>query len=503
MKNRNLVIKVFVAALAGIKLYCTVPVDHREDIANFNEHVESMDYLIQPEQLDEPILAAVIDSSEPSDDYVCSVKRYKAAPGYSELFLMDPTTDVIYPGALLKGESIITGEYIPIIAKRKPLTISVSLQNISGSPSRKVEDPKLSTIRESINDILSSELTGATPARISFEIQEVHSVEQLKLAIQGNYNGSKVNISAGFDFNKQDVRSRFLVRFLQIYYTIDIDLPTQPSDFFETMLGLEKLGSSSPVYVSTVTYGRMVLFTVESNYSSSEINAALNAAFSSAVRSGSISIESQYSRMINNSTLKAFILGGSGADAVLAVNGVEGVTEFITKGGNYTKDSPGAALSYKLRYLKDNSVTNVILASEYNVRQCQKVFSKYEVKLERIICYNGDGDNTEAELFGYIAVTSPDSISDTLWNFDEKHYQSGQILTINAITRITIPNAGSNSFIVLSGYLMEYDDASGNDHLGFSAKKVYISEFDGTSIEIYFNGDDVNATAMFTITPVD
>jgi thiol-activated cytolysin len=80
----------------------------------------------------------------------------------------------------------------------------------------------------------------------------------------------------------------------------------------------------------------------------------------------------------------------------------------ITKGGNYTKDSPGAALSYKLRYLKDNSVTNVILASEYNVRQCQKVFSKYEVKLERIICYNGDGDNTEAELFGYIAVTSPD-----------------------------------------------------------------------------------------------
>jgi hypothetical protein len=66
MKNRNLVIKVFVAALAGIKLYCTVPVDHREDIANFNEHVESMDYLIQPEQLDEPILAAVIDSSEPT-----------------------------------------------------------------------------------------------------------------------------------------------------------------------------------------------------------------------------------------------------------------------------------------------------------------------------------------------------------------------------------------------------------------------------------------------------
>lgn len=251
MKKSDLVIRLFLTALAGIILYCTTPVDEGEnttkvdDITNFNDHVVSLDYLIQPEQLEEPVLTAAIDSSEPSDNYVCSIKRYKAAPGYSELFLMDPTTDVIYPGALLKGESIITGEYIPIIAKRKPLTISVSLQNISGSPSRKVEDPKLSTIRESINDILSSELTGATPARISFEIQEVHSAEQLKLAVQGNYKSSKVNISTGFNFNKQDVRSRFVVKFLQIYYTIDIDLPKQPSDLFEEMPDLGKLGSSS------------------------------------------------------------------------------------------------------------------------------------------------------------------------------------------------------------------------------------------------------------------
>jgi thiol-activated cytolysin len=508
MKKSDLVIRLFLTALAGIILYCTTPVDEGEnttkvdDITNFNDHVVSLDYLIQPEQLEEPVLTAAIDSSEPSDNYVCSIKRYKAAPGYSELFLMDPTTDVIYPGALLKGESIITGEYIPIIAKRKPLTISVSLQNISGSPSRNVEDPKLSTIRESINDILSSELTGATPARISFEIQEVHSAEQLKLAVQGNYKSSKVNISTGFNFNKQDVRSRFVVKFLQIYYTIDIDLPKQPSDLFEEMPDLGKLGSSSPVYISTVTYGRMALFTVESNYSSNEMNAALNATFSSVVKSGSISIESQYSRMINNSTLKAFILGGSGADAVLAVNGVEGVTEFITKGGNYTKDSPGAALSYKLRYLKDNSVTNIVLASEYNVRQCQKVFSKYEVKLENVVCTNADGDGSEAELFGWLAVTSPDT-SDTLWRFDDNHYQSGNILTINATTRITIPNAGSNSFIVLSGHLIEYDSGDPNDNLGIVTKNVYVSEFDGTSIELNFNGGGVSATAMFTITPVD
>ena len=82
-----------------------------------------------------------------------SVKRYKAAPGYDELFLMDPITDVIYPGAIIKGEIIPTGEYIPIIADRKPVTISVSLQEIAGSPST-VDEPKLSTVREALNNIL-------------------------------------------------------------------------------------------------------------------------------------------------------------------------------------------------------------------------------------------------------------------------------------------------------------------------------------------------------------
>lgn len=507
MNLRYLAIWLSASALFVFNLCCTNPLGEKEKVAGFNEDVSSMDYLSQPEELNEPVQVAVIDSSEPSDDYVCSVKRYKAAPGYNELFLMDPTTDIIYPGALLKGESIITGEYIPIIAKRKPLTISVSLQNISGSPGRTVDDPKLSTVREAINDILSNEVTGATPAKVSFEIQDVYSSEQLALAVQGNYKNSTVDISAGFDFNKQDVRSRLIVKFLQIYYTIDIDLPEQPGDLFKTVPDLNDFGSSSPLYVSTVTYGRMVLFTVESNYSSFEIKAALNAAFSSAVQSGSISIESQYSNMVNNSTLKAYILGGSGQDAVQAVNGIEGVTDFITSGGNYSKASPGAALSYKLRYLKDNSVANIILTSEYNVRQCQRVFSNYEVKLMHIECTNCDDAGSEAEMFGWLAATVPDSSPVYLWSVGEDQAQVvapdiGGILTIGAATRITLSNVTSDTYITLSGNLLE-EDTGGDDNLGIVTKKVYLPEFDGGSIELNFNGDGNVAKALYMITPID
>jgi thiol-activated cytolysin len=474
------------------------------DPQEFNELVKALSYLDQPEEIPVPIEIEVVDSSEASGDYVCSVKRYKAAPGYDEMFLMDPTTDVIYPGAIIKGESIPTGEYIPIVADRKPMTISVSLQNIAGSPSRTVEEPKLSSVRDALNDILSADVTGATPAKISFEIENVYSEEQLSLAVQGNYKNSFVDVSASFDFSRQDIRSRLVVKFLQVYYTVDMDLPQNPDDLFEELPSMESLGSTSPLYVSTVSYGRMVLFTVESTYSSTEINTALNAAFSSGVQSGSIDVDAHYQKIIDNSTMKAFILGGSGGSAVQSVNGIEGIVNFITSGGDYSKDSPGAALSYKLRFLKDNSVANIILASEYNVRQCQRIFSNYEVELWHIKCDCNDA-GVDAELFGWLGFRIPDEDPVWLWIYNEGNPQTiGEygILDIYKSAKITLEHANAESFIILDGTLFE-EDIGGDDHLGASLKNVYLADFNGSLIELHFNGDDNVAKAIFTITPLD
>ena len=477
------------------------------DTQEFNELVKALEYLDQPDEIPEPIVIEVLDSAEASGDYVCSVKRYKAAPGYDELFLMDPTTDVIYPGAIIKGESIPTGEYIPIISDRKPMTISVSLQNIGGSPSRTVEEPKLSTVREALNDILSADVTGATPARLSFEIENVYSEEQLSLAVQGNYKNSFVDVAGSFDFNRLDIRSRLVVKFLQIYYTVDMDLPQSPDDLFEELPSMEELGSTSPLYVSTVTYGRMVLFTVESSYSSTEINAALNAAFSAGVQSGSIDISAQYKKMIDSSTLKAYILGGSGGNAVQSVNGIEGIVDFITSGGDYSKDSPGAALSYKLRFLKDNSVANIILASEYNVRQCQRVFSNYKVELWYIQCTNCDDAGSEAEMYGWLGLQLPGQDLEFLWFVTEGDAQRvipdiGGQLNIYSSTNITLQNATAESYIVLGGHLYE-DDLTGDDDLGQTLKNVYLPDFNGSLIMLNFNGDGNIAEAVFAITPLD
>lgn len=72
-----------------------------------------------------------------------------------------------------------------------------------------VQDPKLSTVREEIKTILDQEVTGATPARINFEIKQVYSSKQLNVAIGANYRSAGVSVSGTFDFNQSTFKPEF------------------------------------------------------------------------------------------------------------------------------------------------------------------------------------------------------------------------------------------------------------------------------------------------------
>ena len=338
-----------------------------------------------------------------SGDTVCTTQEYTASAKYDTMLVLDPTTDVIYPGALIKGETIGTGEYTPIVADRKPITISASLENIRGGIAADVESPALSSVRSAIKKILNQEVTGSTAARNTFEIEEIHSAEQLQMAIGANYSysGGVASVKAGFDFRTKEKKSRYLIKFMQSYYTVDMDLPKTPSDLFQSPqeIRLAMLGSVSPMYVASVTYGRMALVSIESDASESELQAALEASFSSGVHSGELDISGSHKQTLAKSKIKGTIIGGSGADAS-AIRNVDSLLSYIDRGGNWSHESPAAPISYKLRYLSDNSVGNIILASTYKVRNCEKIERKarrYRVTLEKLTCTMSDDEGTGAD----------------------------------------------------------------------------------------------------------
>ncbi len=72
------------------------------------------------------------------------------------------------------------------LVKRKPITISTSLQG-SGKVSVQVDDPKLSTVREAVNNLMSQEYD-VPPANLGFTVENIYSREQLNLALHASYN---------------------------------------------------------------------------------------------------------------------------------------------------------------------------------------------------------------------------------------------------------------------------------------------------------------------------
>ncbi|NMD03779.1 MAG: hypothetical protein GYA71_10950, partial [Bacteroidales bacterium] len=151
--------------------------------------------------------ATITDSeNDTTTEYIYHIDYYEAAAGFDEQIVLNPQTDVIYPGALIKGESILDGTYTLIPAKRKPITISTSLTG-GNITSVVVEDPKLSTVREAVNTLMKQ--TYDVPyANMGFTIEQAYSEQQIDLSLRASYKGFGLNIKGGFDFLNKNVRTR-------------------------------------------------------------------------------------------------------------------------------------------------------------------------------------------------------------------------------------------------------------------------------------------------------
>lgn len=149
-----------------------------------------------------------------------------------------------------------------------------------------------------------------------------------------------MDVDGGFDFSNKQIKSRLVAKFIQNYYTLDMDLPAVPSDLFENDVDQALFGLYMPMYVSTVTYGRMALFTIESELEETEVRTYLNGSYANVDAS---------------------------ASAGAAINGFEDFKNYIQSGGNYSRSSPGAPISYKLRYIRDNSIGKIVFAASYPI----------------------------------------------------------------------------------------------------------------------------------------
>ncbi|MEW5799899.1 MAG: thiol-activated cytolysin family protein [Bacteroidota bacterium] len=460
MKN-NRSLLIVVAAALSLAYGCKDEVVSDESTINdseINNFINGLPKFSQPEEK-EPMMIA--ETTEQDSEYVYTTKTYEAAAGFDTHIALDPQSDVIFPGGLIQGNTINDGRYVPIVASRKPITISASLQGVQGSVSRTVQDPKLSTVRDALNEILNQQVTGEQPAITAFTVENVYSESQFKLAVNASYTGG-FSISGSFDFSNKNIKSRLAAKFIQTYYTVDMDPIATPAGFFNENINSSAIGTNMPMYVATVTYGRLALFTIESSYSNLEVKAALDAAYANA--SGSISAE--YSQILNGSTIKVYVRGGSGSGSVQAINGFDGFKQYILDGGKYSKESPGAPISYKLRYINDNAIGKIVLASTYTIREAVPRNRNVTVKvtLDKIKFEENSYDefgSTGLSIFGWIRWNNDYFFNVSRDNYEQWAFGTSIHSISSTVTRI-VPNPTGET-ISINADMYERDWTAGND----------------------------------------
>ena len=363
-------------------------------------------------------------------DYRCIDTPIDEVRQYDQLLGQLAVGDVLWPGSMLRGDSVHSGRLTPLVVERAPLTFSVSLESLGGGGhSATLPSPSLSSYRDAIGKLLAQQVSGSTPARISAEIEEVASEEQLAVALGAAVSAPLVaTVKAGFNFSDSTKRSRYVVKFFQLYYTVDVDPPGLPHKFFAPSVTVSELApmvdaSSPPVYVSSIGYGRQVVFTFESDLSKTELQAALNFVYQGGAEvSGSVSLTHQ--EVLSHTSTTAFILGGDAGEAAAAsIGSYDQLKAFIARGGNYSEDSPGAAIAYKLSYVRDHTPVQVSYASMYRQKTCARITQKVHVVFEKLTVDNAGGDiGGDLEVFGTV-TTRGSGASQTLASWASAQYK--------------------------------------------------------------------------------
>lgn len=306
---------------------------------------------------------------------VCVEKttHYDMVDNPMEFVTLDPWPN-IWPGALVQGASLSKGvpALISIYEKRKPGRIYLSL--VSGAEDMdewyKEVPMRGSDVIQAQNELMADFLGNSIPARTSFEIKTVHSVEEMamKLGINLKLFGAKLNTEFGKDWNQ--TKSYVAVKLNQLFFTMAYEAPDGGfqgvfTDNIRAWELADYTGFGNPIcYVGSVSYGRTFVLLYESSYSSQELETAISSGFRKYM---SNTVSERQKKVLNESTCKMVQIGGNPEEGLETVFGNFAALEKFLQNATVSKNNVGAPISYAIYYLKDNTFARLSNTLSYDV----------------------------------------------------------------------------------------------------------------------------------------
>ncbi|PHA00047.1 alveolysin [Bacillus pseudomycoides] len=312
-----------------------------------------------------------------------------------DISIIDSMANRTYPGAVqLANKAFADNQPSLLVAKRKPLNISIDLPGMGKNNTTIVQNPTYSNVSGAVDDLVStwSEKYSAThtlPARMQYTESMVYSKSQIASAL--NVNAKVLDNSLGIDFNAvaSGEKKVMVAAYKQIFYTVSAELPNNPSDLFDNSVTFEELtrkgvsNEAPPVMVSNVAYGRTIYVKLETTSKSKDVQAA----FKALIENQGVEANQQYKDIYENSSFTAVVLGGDSKEHNKVVTkDFNEIRNVIKDNAEFSLKNPAYPISYTSVFLKDNSIAAVHNNTDY-IETTSTEYSSAKMKLDHYGAY--------------------------------------------------------------------------------------------------------------------
>ena len=321
----------------------------------------------------------------------CLSEDYNLESNFEEVAILRPTNGIVFPGALVVGNAgLLDGAPDPLNLGRAPVTLRLDLPGIGEQGNIVVEDPsRNSNVQTAIDNALEWWNANAyqdgyvNAANSSYQAATSYSSKQLSLDIGLNVEWATGAVASQFEFESNTERRVATMAFKQVFYTVTMDTPetNNPGSVFGPDVTLSDVTTAMspdnpPAYVQSVSYGRIIMFRMETTNTDTSISLDAVLEYAGGV-SGTGTVNSTYDAVLRNSSITIVTIGGNAEVASEAINAADiasgpGALNYILTGENavYSRNNPGVPIAYSIRYLKDNSLAKMGYTTDYTIANC-------------------------------------------------------------------------------------------------------------------------------------
>lgn len=360
------------------------PVD---EVAEVNELVTSLgtwEDFAKP-KVEEDIAkgdASIVEEIVGQTTYQCTVEPRSLTTTPDQIVMYEPNDAIMWVGNLLQGDSYVGGQgsFEELsIRQRAPLKISIDL--LTGNNFAIVDNPSLTSVRAAIGELIqratdAGHRSGSSITYDSWRLSStVEAIQRAGLSANFMYSGVPVELGAEAGWELDASMTGVFAHFTQKMFTISIELPQSPSDFFsdeltpallQQQVDAGNIGPNNlPVYIASITYGRTLSYTLFSADTESKLHAAVRASMDGL---GSAEIESGLHTTLSSDRLRATAIGGEGQNVIDMIRDGE-LSSYFTTDAPLTSAKP---LSYQLNFLGNNSIAKISETTEYDLRTCNE-----------------------------------------------------------------------------------------------------------------------------------